>query len=123
MHETSLASAIVKKVLAFAKDHAATRITQVHLGIGELICLQPEQLAFSYGAITRKTPLHASSLEIESIPTIVTCTECVYTGRPKYWQNAQWETSVPTLSCPKCGAAAEIVQGNECSIRKIAYAD
>ena len=122
MHELSMASAIAEKVLAFAKAHAATRVLRVNLGVGELVCLQPEQLAFCYKAITRETPIDESTLEIESIPTIVTCTECVYTGRPKYWQDAQWEISVPTLSCPKCGAAAEAIQGRECSIRNIAYA-
>ena len=122
VHELSIASAVAEKVMAFAQTRQPGRVLQVRLAVGEMTCLQKEQLAFCYHAITQATPIEDSTLEIEAVAPIVNCPGCGYTGSPKYWEEAQWQTSIPTLACPRCGGTTEAVQGHECAIRAITYA-
>lgn len=89
--------------------------------IGELTCVEPEQLKFSYMAITRETPLEDSTLEIEETEARVACAHCGYEGKPKYWDDALADTLIATLQCPNCGKATEATQGHECTIKTIRY--
>ena len=67
MHELSIASAVAEKVMAFAQARQPARVLQVRLAVGEMTCLQKEQLAFCYHAITQATPIEDSTLEIEPV--------------------------------------------------------
>jgi hydrogenase nickel incorporation protein HypA/HybF len=123
MHELSIASSIVDSVLAFAEEDPARKIVKVILQIGELTCVEHEQLSFCYMAITRETPLEDSTVEIETINAEVNCSHCGYEGRPKYWDDALADTCVATLQCPQCGKATEAIRGHECTIRTIRYVE
>ena len=67
MHELSIASAIVEHVLAFAESDPPKKILGVRVLIGELSCIEPEQLSFCYAAITKETAIENSALEIERV--------------------------------------------------------
>jgi hydrogenase nickel incorporation protein HypA/HybF len=123
MHELSIASAIVERVLEFAEVNPAKKILGVRLLVGELSCIEPEQLRFCYSAVTKETLIEDSTLEIERVEAEVSCTHCSYRGRPKFWEDALSEVVVATLQCPSCGRSAEAVQGHECTIRTIRYAE
>ena len=123
MHELSIASAIVEHVLHFAESDPPKRILGVRLLIGELSCIEPEQLSFCYAAITKETAIENSALEIERVEAEVLCPNCSYRGRPKFWEDALSDVVVATLQCPSCGKAAEAVQGHECTIRTIRYVE
>jgi hydrogenase nickel incorporation protein HypA/HybF len=123
MHELSIASAIVEHVLEFAESDPPKKILGVRLLIGELSCIEPEQLSFCYAAITKETAIENSTLEIERVEAEVSCPNCSYRGRPKFWEDALSDVVVATLQCPSCGKAAEAVQGHECTIRTIRYAE
>ena len=123
MHELSIASAIVKRVLEFAEVDPPRKILGVRLLVGELSCIEPEQLRFCYSAVTKETVIEDSTLEIERVEVEVSCPHCSYRGRPKFWEDALSEVVVATLQCPSCGKAAEAVQGHECTIRTIRYAE
>ena len=123
MHELSIASAIVEHVLDFAESDPPKKILGVRLLIGELSCIEPEQLSFCYAAITKETAIENSTLEIERVEAEVSCPNCSYRGRPKFWEDALSDVVVATLQCPSCGKAAEAVQGHECTIRTIRYAE
>ena len=123
MHELSIASAIVERVLEFAEADPRKKILGVRLLVGELSCIEPEQLRFCYSAVTKETLLEDSTLEIERVEVEVSCPHCSYRGRPKFWEDALSEVVVATLQCPSCGKAAEAVQGHECTIRTIRYAE
>jgi hydrogenase nickel incorporation protein HypA/HybF len=122
MHELSIASAIVKRVLEFAEADPPKKILVVRLFVGELSCIEPEQLTFCYSAVTKETVIEDSTLEIERVEAEVSCPYCSYRGRPRFWEDALSEVIVATLQCPSCGKAAEAVQGHECTIRTICYA-
>lgn len=123
MHELSIASAIVEHVLEFAESDPPKKILGVRLLVGELSCIEPEQLSFCYAAITKETAIENSTLEIERVEAEVSCPNCSYRGRPKFWEDALSDVVVATLQCPSCGKAAEAVQGHECTIRTIRYAE
>jgi hydrogenase nickel incorporation protein HypA/HybF len=122
MHELSIAAAILEDVLGFAESHGVSKVIRVRLAIGELTCVQREQLKFCYDSVTRETALSESELEIETVPARVKCAHCSYEGAPKYWMDSLSDTPVATLQCPNCGKSAEAAQGHECAIKTIQYA-
>lgn len=122
MHELSIAATIMEDVLAYAEAHGVNKVLRVRLAIGELTCVQAEQLRFCYDSVTRETALADSELEIETVPARVKCAQCGYEGAPKYWMDSPPEAPVPTLQCPRCGKCAEAAQGHECAIKMIQYA-
>jgi hydrogenase nickel incorporation protein HypA/HybF len=65
MHEFSIATTLVEDVLKFAEKQGATRVVRVRLGIGELTCVQSQQLKFCYESVITETALAGSELEIE----------------------------------------------------------
>ena len=121
MHELSLASAVVDIVLEFLDAHEVKKILTVRLAVGELSCVQADQLRFCYTAITHETAMENSTLEIESVAAVVQCPRCSYRGRPKYWEDALSTAPVPTLECPNCRGAVEPVEGNDCAIKTIQF--
>ncbi len=121
MHELSFATSVMESVLEFIESHQIKNVRQVRLAVGELTCIQDEQLKFCYEAITRKTPLEGSLLEIEPVPAGVKCPHCGYEGAPKYWMDSLAEAPLATLQCPTCGKAAEMIRGHECAIKSIQY--
>lgn len=121
MHELSIVSTLVESVLEFVTAHQVRKVINVRLSVGELTCVEAEQMRFCYAALTEKTPLAGSELEIEKVSAEVKCPHCCYDGPPKYWEDALCVAPVPTLQCPRCGKAAEAAQGHECAIKTIKY--
>ena len=121
MHEFSIASSIAETVLSFAEARGIQRIVEVRMAVGELACVEAEQLRFCFEAITPETALEGCVLEIEKAPAVVRCGECGYHGPPKYWEEALAAAPFPTLQCPGCGQTAEPVEGRECSIKSIKF--
>jgi hydrogenase nickel incorporation protein HypA/HybF len=115
MHELSIAASIVESVLDFVQTHPARRVREVRVAIGELTCIEAEQLRFGYEAITKETAIEDSTLSVERSEASVSCPHCGYQGKPKYWDQ------VATLQCPSCSQAAEAVTGHECAIKGIKY--
>ncbi|HEV2094875.1 MAG TPA: hydrogenase maturation nickel metallochaperone HypA [Chthoniobacterales bacterium] len=121
MHELSIASGLVEKLLDFSDKNPDKKIIEVRLAVGELSHIEHEQLRFCYEAITAETPLEGSALEIEKIDAMVKCPQCSYRGRPKYWDGALSGIPVATLECPSCGKATEATDGQECAIRSVRF--
>jgi hydrogenase nickel incorporation protein HypA/HybF len=119
MHELSIASGMVEKLLQFAEENPDKKIVEVRLAVGELSHIEEEQLRFCYEAITAETPLEGSKLEVEKVNAMVSCPHCTYRGRPKYWDGALSGIPVATLECPQCGKAAEPIEGKECAIKSL----
>jgi hydrogenase nickel incorporation protein HypA/HybF len=121
MHELSIASAVVEKVLEFAQVRDIKKILSVRLAVGELSAVEPEQLRFCYTAITQQTAMEDSVLEIETVEVVVRCPRCSYRGPPKYWSDALSAAPIPTLECPTCGWAVEPAEGNDCAIKSVKF--
>lgn len=121
MHEFSIASGLVEKLLEFAENNPDKRIVEVRVAIGEFTQIEEEQLRFCYDSIITEMPIAGSRLTIEPVFAQVECPHCHYSGPPKYWDGALAGTPVPTLECPQCGKAAAASEGEECAIRSVRY--
>ena len=121
MHEFSVATSIVESVLKFAQTHRASEVLRVWIAVGEMTCIEPEQLRFSYEALIAGTPLAGSTLEIEKRAAVVECSHCQYHGPPKYWDEPLLSVALPTLQCPECGRATELVEGRDCAIKSVQF--
>ena len=67
MHEFSIASGLVEKLLDFAEKNPDKKIVEVRVAIGEFTLIEEEQLRFCYESIITEMPLAGSSLKIESV--------------------------------------------------------
>jgi hydrogenase nickel incorporation protein HypA/HybF len=121
MHEFSIASGLVEKLLDFAEKNPDKKIVEVRVAIGEFTQIEEEQLRFCYQSIITGMPIAGSSLTIEPVLGKIRCPHCSYGGPPKYWDGALRGVPIATLECPACGKAAEVVEGAECTIRSLRY--
>ena len=121
MHELSIVSSIVERVLEFLDGHKAKRVVALRLAIGELTCVDAEPLRSCYELVTEGTAIAGSELEIAQTKALVRCPNCNFQGAPKYWDDALSNASIPTLQCPGCGFGVEAIEGHECAIQGIRY--
>jgi hydrogenase nickel incorporation protein HypA/HybF len=123
MHELSIASGLVEKLLQFSSENPDKKIIEVRLAVGEFSHIESEQLRFCYTAVITETPLDGSTLSIEKVEAMVQCPHCSYRGRPKYLDDLISEKPVATLQCPACGKAAQAIEGEECAIKSVKYTE
>jgi hydrogenase nickel incorporation protein HypA/HybF len=121
MHEFSIASGLVEKLLDFAEKNPDKKIIEVRVAIGEFTQIEEEQLRFCYESIITEMPIAGSRLTVEPVLGKVACPHCSYAGPPKYWDGALHGVPVATLECPACGKAARVTAGEECAIRSVRY--
>jgi len=114
-----MTSQIVESVLGEAEKHNAKKVAAVHLVIGELTFLGLEQLRFSYKVLTEGTVMENSKLFIETKDGVVKCSRCGYEGSFNYKDDPLYHVPVPTLQCPECGGAVDIIGGRECLIKSV----
>ena len=88
MHEFSIASGLVEKLLDFAEKNPDKKIVEVRVAIGEFTQIEEEQLRFCYESIITEMPIAGSRLTIEPVLGKVACSHCSYSGPPKYWDGA-----------------------------------
>ena len=110
---------IIDSVLEEAKKQDAKKVIEVHLIIGKLTFLGIEQVRFSYNILVENTSMKGSKLIIEEQDGTIECPSSGYKGSLQFEDDPAYHVPIPTLRCPKCGKAAKIVEGNECTIRSI----
>ena len=121
MHEFSIASGLVEKLLDFADKNPDKKIVEVRVAIGEFTQIEHEQLSFCYESIITEMPIAGSRLTIETVLGQVACSHCGYSGPPKYWDGALHGTPVATLECPQCAQTTRVTEGEECAIRSVRF--
>jgi len=112
-------ASIIESILAELSKHDVEKVEEVDMVIGELTFLGREQLEFAYEILTRDNILHDSKLVIKEEKITVRCPNCGYSGGVQYLDRGSDHFSVPDLSCPKCGARAEVVKGKSCSVTSL----
>lgn len=121
MHEFSIASGLVEKLLDFAEKNPDKKLVEVRVAIGEFTQIEEEQLRFCYASIITEMPIAGSAVTIEAVLGKVACPSCSYQGPPKYWEGIISGNPIATLECPRCGKAARAIEGEECAIRSVRY--
>lgn len=108
MHELSVAQDIVEQVLTWLEANPLDRpVVALHLRIGRLRAVMPEQLAFGFEVLSEGTPLQGVRLVIEEIQPRAACRSC----------GAEDDVNDIGLICARCASPdVEIRAGRELEI-------
>lgn len=74
MHEFSIAENMLDIVLQYARQNGATRVTDLHVIIGDLA--STEALGFHWQTVSRGTLAEGAQLHFDLIPTHLYCCDC-----------------------------------------------
>jgi len=119
MHEFSLTTQIVERILDEAQRRNAKKVLSVRLVIGKLTFLSKEQIKFAYKLLSEGTILEGSKIYIEEVEGIVKCNDCGFKGKIAYKDDPVYHITFPVFSCPKCGKSVEVISGRECLIKSV----
>jgi hydrogenase nickel incorporation protein HypA/HybF len=107
MHELSIASALLEKVLDEAKKRGGGRVTDITLRIGAMSHILPESLEFAFEALAKAGPAESARFRIERPALMLRCRACGWEG----------ESSHATFLCTRCRSGdVEIRAGNELTL-------
>lgn len=110
MHEMSLAESVLQIIEDAASKQGFIRVRTVWLEIGQLACVEPESLRFSFEQVTRDSIAHQARLEIIAIEGRGRCEQC------------GCEVLLPALyePCPNCGNyQIKVTDGDQMRVREL----
>lgn len=103
MHELSVTTSILEIALRHARAAGATRITDLHLVIGQLSSIVDDSVQFYWDIVSENTLAAGSRLHFRRVPAELTCLDCGARYAPG-----------SADSCPACGSTrAQITAGEE----------
>ncbi|MGA7983071.1 MAG: hydrogenase maturation nickel metallochaperone HypA [Chromatiaceae bacterium] len=104
MHELSVCLALLDQVQDIAREHGATRVERIVLRIGPLSGVEAPLLENAYPLAAAGTVAADASLEIETVPLRIKCSEC----------GAETATAPNRLVCGQCGSVrTRLISGDE----------
>ena len=117
MHEYSVMSELVRRIIETASEVDATTIVAVDLEIGSLTFLAEDQLITAYNSLVKGTMAEGSELRVHTGDVGFRCTSCGTTGVE---QNSSSSAHMaPVIECPECGEVAVLTGGKECRVTNI----
>lgn len=110
MHEMGICNGILAASFDAAKEQGATRITEIHISVGELSEVVDYALQFAFESLSPGTMAEDATLFIESISPRSRCTMC----------GTEFDHGRFDAICPECGNPFnEPIQGRELRIDSI----
>jgi len=110
MHELSITQNLLDIATRHAEKAGATRITDIHVVIGQLASVVDDSVQFYWDIISEGTLAAGASLHFERRPAQLRCRDCEHRYHP-----AQGE-----LACPQCGSVqVEVLSGDEFYLESI----
>ncbi|WP_456418863.1 hydrogenase maturation nickel metallochaperone HypA [Methanocaldococcus infernus] len=106
MHELSYAYSILNSILESIKDYKDAKVKEIHLEIGRLIFINPDQLRFAFEVIAEGTACEGAELKIEFIDPKCKCLKCGYEGKPEIFDEIE-------IYCPKCKSLSLKFEGGK----------
>lgn len=103
----SFAVAVLEAVMKIAKEKRAKKVKAVHIVVGNLLMLNPEQLKFCYDVVTKGTIAEGSELEIEVVKAEIRCTNC----------GKSFDEYVGI--CDECGGILSVEGGKEMFLKRV----
>jgi hydrogenase nickel incorporation protein HypA/HybF len=114
MHEMGITQGILAASFDAADAAGATRITEIHIRVGELTEIVEFALQFAFESLTPGTMAEGAVLVVEHVGARSKCTEC----------GAEYDHDRFTMICPECGSlAVTLLQGRELLIDRIETED
>jgi len=106
MHEYSIAYDIYATAKRAAEDNFATKVKKVHVGVGKLTMINPEQVVFLFETMCEEDPVFKDcKIECTDIPVKSEC-PCGYSGNERF-------------VCPECGKLPIVKEGMEILVTNI----
>jgi len=121
MHEYTVVSELVTGLLRSLKGVDGT-VVSVHLKKGELRILSDAALGLAFEILRSGTRLEEASLQVETIPTSVHCRACGYAGPAAHLDDKAFRSSIPVLTCPRCGGEVKVTSGRELFVDSVRVA-
>ena len=110
MHELPITQSILDLVVDHARRAGATRVTDVHLVIGELSRVVDDSVQFYWDIISKDTLCEGAILNFERIPAQMNCLDCGFT----------YTLSRGLEACPNCESfRVRVVAGDEFRLESI----
>jgi hydrogenase nickel incorporation protein HypA/HybF len=110
MHELPVTESLLEIAIRHATESDATRITNLHLVIGQLASIIDDSVQFYWDIISKGTIAEGASLHFKRIPTEFSCSDCDLLYHP---ENNDFK-------CPTCnGINVLIVAGREFYLESI----
>ncbi len=110
MHEFSLVQGMLKILEDEIAKHGASRVTRVHVRVGELANLVPDSFTFAFETVSPGTVAEGAELELEIVPGKGRCGAC----------DIEFKVDSVMFFCPQCGGVgSEIVSGRELEVAEI----
>lgn len=111
LHEVSIAQSLLELVQRHASEAKMERVSEIHIRIGSLSCVNSESLRTAYSILAMDTPLESSALRIEETQAKGRCLNC------------ERDYDFPddfSCFCPFCfGTNTEILEGREMVLDRI----
>ncbi|RLG26086.1 hydrogenase maturation nickel metallochaperone HypA [Methanosarcinales archaeon] len=118
VHEISIAAALVDAAIRTAEEEKPRKISKIHIEIGELTDLNPDQLRHIFKTTTKNTVIADAELVINTIKPAIECEECGYEGEVNLVEDFHF--NAPQITCPTCKSTdVTITAGNECKLYRI----
>jgi hydrogenase nickel incorporation protein HypA/HybF len=110
MHELSVTESLLEIALRHAPKDSPTRITGLHIVIGQLASIVDDSVQFYWDIIAQGTVAEGARLEFRRIPGELLCQDC----------NNRFLLSKTELYCPACGSQRfKVVAGEEFYLESI----
>ena len=111
MHELSITQNILEIALRHGEQNQASKITTLHLVIGQLSSVVDDSVQFYWEMISKGTLAEGSSLHFKRLPAQLECQDC---GQVYSLENNQLD------ACPACESMnVRVVAGKEFLLESI----
>lgn len=110
VHELAVTQGILDLVLQNAESAYATRVTDIHLLIGDLSSIVDDSVQFYWDILANGTICKDARLHFHRIQTRLLCLTC----------NTKYVLDSELIPCPECGSVnVKILSGNEFQVESI----
>jgi hydrogenase nickel incorporation protein HypA/HybF len=103
VHELSIAEAILQRVAEEAGRRPQARFTKVGIRVGELSGVDPDALSFGFEVLSKDTPWHPITLDIQLCPRVQRCCACSHEFTAEHSETA----------CPNCASDLTMCIGGD----------
>ena len=104
MHELAVTEALLNLALQHAQAAQASRITDVHVVIGQLSSVMDDSVQFYWDLISAGTLAAGARLHFRRVPAFFCCSDCQH----------EYSPAAEVLACPACGSLrVSLIRGDE----------
>ncbi len=110
MHELSIASNLIDIVKQAVDGQSVSRVTSLHIVIGEMSTVVTDALAFAFEVVSKGTVAEGAQLDFENKPLIGKCRDC----------GNEFHIEDFVFYCPECESRnIGIISGREFMLKSI----